>query len=118
VQAADPVTGSRRYLTRTVRGGKRVAQWALVAPIVEAGENGAPRRGTFAELLEEWFAHAEPDSAEDGGAVEDQERLNGELHVNPGGASPCPRPRHGPPRDPGPAAGTALSTTIRVAPWR
>jgi hypothetical protein len=57
----DPVTGRKRYLTRTVRGGKREAQRALAALIVEAGENGAPRRETFAELVEEWFAHAEPD---------------------------------------------------------
>jgi integrase len=57
----DPVTARKRYLSRTVRGGKREAQRALAALIVEAGETGAPRRGTFAELLEEWFAHAEPD---------------------------------------------------------
>jgi integrase len=57
----DAVTGRKRYLTRTVRGGKREAQRALAALIVEAGENGAPRRETFAELVEEWFAHAEPD---------------------------------------------------------
>jgi len=44
-----------------VRGGKREAQRALAALIVEAGENGAPRRGTLVELPEEWFAHAEPD---------------------------------------------------------
>jgi integrase len=57
----DSVTGRKRYLTRTVRAGKREAQRALAALIVEAGQNGAPCRGTFAELLEEWFAHAEPD---------------------------------------------------------
>src|SRR5919106_3337991 len=57
----DPVTRRKRYLTRTVRGGKREAQQAMAALIVEAGENGAPRRGTLAELVEEWFAHAEPD---------------------------------------------------------
>jgi integrase len=57
----DSVTGRKRYLTRTVRGGKREAQRALAALIVEAGENGAPRRGTLVELPEEWFAHAEPD---------------------------------------------------------
>jgi integrase len=57
----DPVTRRKRYLTRTVRGGKREAQLALAALIVEAGEAGAPRRGTFGELLKEWFSHAEPD---------------------------------------------------------
>jgi integrase len=57
----DPVTRRKRYLTRTVRGGKRDAQRALAALIVEAGEMGAPRRGTFRELLDEWFAHAEKD---------------------------------------------------------
>jgi Phage integrase, N-terminal SAM-like domain len=56
-----PSDRRKRYLTRTVRGGKREAQRALAALIVEAGENGAPRRETFAELVEEWFAHAEPD---------------------------------------------------------
>jgi integrase len=57
----DSVTGRKWHLTRTVRGGKREAERALAALIVEAGESGAPRPGTCAELLEEWFAHAEPD---------------------------------------------------------
>jgi integrase len=57
----DPVTRRKRYLTRTVRGGKRDAQRALAALIVEVGAMGAPRRGTFRELLDEWFAHAEKD---------------------------------------------------------
>jgi hypothetical protein len=40
----DPVTGRKRYLSRTARGGKREAQRTLAALIVEAGETAARRR--------------------------------------------------------------------------
>jgi hypothetical protein len=55
----DPVTGRKRYLRRTVRGGKREANRVLAAMIVEADEHSAPRQGTLAKLLEEWSAYAE-----------------------------------------------------------
>jgi len=57
----DPVTRRKRYPSRTVRGGKREAQRALAVLVVEGGEMGAPWRGTFRELLDEGFAHAEKD---------------------------------------------------------
>jgi integrase len=57
----DAATGRKRYLTRTVRGGKREAQRVLAALVVEAAEIGAPRQGTVAELMNEWLAHAERD---------------------------------------------------------
>jgi hypothetical protein len=56
-----PVTGSKRSLSRTMRGGMREARCALAGPVVEAGEVGALQRRKLAELAEAWFAHAEAD---------------------------------------------------------
>lgn len=56
----DPATGQYRYVSRTVEGGKRVAQKAA-AELALAVERGhvRPGRGTVAELLEQWMAHLE-----------------------------------------------------------
>jgi len=56
----DPVTRRFRYITRTVRGGKRDAQRAAAALVskVEAGMVPAAR-GTVAQLLDQWMAHIE-----------------------------------------------------------
>jgi hypothetical protein len=58
----DPVTGKKRYATRTVRGGKREAQSALAEMITEA-ERGLTVRttATVGELLDAWFGFAAPD---------------------------------------------------------
>jgi hypothetical protein len=39
----DPLTGKKRYTTRTVRGGKREAQTALAAMVTEAERGLSPR---------------------------------------------------------------------------
>lgn len=56
---ADPVTGRKRYATKTVRGGKRVAQREL-AVMVAAADKGALARtsATVADLLEAWLDQA------------------------------------------------------------
>lgn len=59
---ADPVTGRRRYLSRTFRGGKREAARALGALVQEA-ERLSPRagsQGSLETLCREWLAHATP----------------------------------------------------------
>ncbi|MGB9345543.1 MAG: hypothetical protein WCA90_05900 [Ilumatobacteraceae bacterium] len=58
----DPLTGKKRYATRTVRGGKREAQTALAEMVTEA-ERGLTVRttATVGELLEAWFEFASPD---------------------------------------------------------
>lgn len=58
----DPVTGGKRYVSRTVRGPKREAQAALNRLLVEVGDGA--HQGTDAtvgELLERWLAVASPD---------------------------------------------------------
>lgn len=58
----DPLTGKKRYATRTVRGGKREAQTALAEMVTET-ERGLTVRttATVGELLEAWFEFATPD---------------------------------------------------------
>ncbi len=58
----DPLTGKKRYATRTVRGGKRDAQRVLAEMITEA-ERGLTARttATVGELLDAWFEFAAPD---------------------------------------------------------
>jgi len=58
----DPLTGRKRYATRTVRGGKREAQTALAEMVTEA-ERGLTARttATVGELLDAWFEFASPD---------------------------------------------------------
>ena len=53
----DPVTGRDRYKTKTVKGGKRVAEEALAAFITQVGA-GVATEATFGELVERWFAVA------------------------------------------------------------
>src|SRR5438552_1552347 len=57
----DALTGRRQYVTKTVRGGKREAQWALAAlvsgPAPAAGPVAAMTTG---QMLEKWFEHAAP----------------------------------------------------------
>ncbi len=64
----DPATGKRRRLTRTVRGGRRVAQRALNDLLHEtaAGRHRdavAASRVTFGALAAEWWAVRSPDLA-------------------------------------------------------
>ena len=58
----DPLTGKKRYATRTVRGGKREAQTVLAEMITEA-ERGLTVRttATVGELLSAWIEFAAPD---------------------------------------------------------
>ena len=58
----DPLTGKKRHVTRTVRGGQREAQTALAEMVTEA-ERGLTVRttATVGELLEAWFEFATPD---------------------------------------------------------
>jgi integrase len=58
----DPVTARKRYVARTVRGGKRDAQRALAALAHEVNEKSVTRsRATVGDLLEAWFDHARDD---------------------------------------------------------
>ncbi|MEM9749277.1 MAG: hypothetical protein AAF945_21515, partial [Actinomycetota bacterium] len=58
----DPITGKKRYATKSVRGGKREAQSALAAMVTEAERGAMSRtRATVGELLDAWFEFAAPD---------------------------------------------------------
>lgn len=59
----DPVTGRKRWTTRTVRGGKRQAQRALAAMVTEADQGLPGTDATLSVLLERWFEIASPDWA-------------------------------------------------------
>jgi hypothetical protein len=60
---SDPVTGKQRYATRTVRGGKRVAQRVLAEMVTDADRGPSVRtNATVGELIEAWFEHAARDS--------------------------------------------------------
>ena len=50
----DPMTGRDRYKTKTVKGGKRVAEEALAAFVTQVAV-GVASAGTFGELVERWF---------------------------------------------------------------
>ena len=57
----DAVTGRKRWVTKTVTGGKREAQRALAATVAEADRGVLQSTtATVGELLGEWFAHARP----------------------------------------------------------
>ncbi|MEA2686879.1 MAG: integrase [Actinomycetota bacterium] len=57
----DVVTGRKRWVSRTVKGGKREAQRALAAMVVEADRGALTHTtATVGELLEEWFGLASP----------------------------------------------------------
>lgn len=53
----DPVTGRDRYKTKTVKGGKRMAEEALTAFVTQVG-SGVATESTFGELVERWFSVA------------------------------------------------------------
>ena len=55
----DETTGKHRYISRTVRGGKREAETALANLVAEAGSGTLTHTtATVGELLERWFEHA------------------------------------------------------------
>ena len=55
----DPVSGNKRYATRSVHGSKRAAERVL-RDMVSAAEAGVTHRAgaTFGELCETWLTHA------------------------------------------------------------
>ncbi len=57
----DPLTGTRRQVTRTVRGGRREAQRALAQLVAQVDGEGVPAKAakTVGELLERWFELAD-----------------------------------------------------------
>ncbi len=58
----DPVSGRKRWATKTVRGGKREAQRMLTALVAEADKGAlASTQATVGELLERWFEQAKED---------------------------------------------------------
>ena len=58
----DPVSGRKRWATKTVRGGKREAQRVLTALVAEADKGSlASTQATVGELLERWFEQAKED---------------------------------------------------------
>ena len=58
----DPVTGKKRYTSRTVRGGKRAAQRVLAELVTEAERDLSVRtNATAGELIEAWFEQATRD---------------------------------------------------------
>ncbi len=57
---ADPLTGQKRYRTRTFRGTKRQASSALAVLVTEVdGGVVEPKKCTVAELLDAWLEHIE-----------------------------------------------------------
>lgn len=58
----DPVTGRKKYLTRTFRGGKRAAEEALAKFVTEVGGGAhAAQDATVADLIEQWLSLASPE---------------------------------------------------------
>jgi integrase len=58
----DPVTGRKKYLTRTFRGGKRAAEQALTKFLVEVGGGGhASQDTTVSELIKQWLELITPE---------------------------------------------------------
>lgn len=58
----DPLTGEKRWTSKTVKGGKREAQRALAAMVAAAdGNEVASASGTVGELLDRWFENASAD---------------------------------------------------------
>ncbi len=55
----DAVTGTKRYATKSIRGGKRDAERALVELAADAQRGKLSRTNTtLAELLDAWFDQA------------------------------------------------------------
>ena len=58
----DPLTGEKRWTSKTVKGGKREAQRALAALVAASDDGGvAPTSGTVSELLKRWFENSSAD---------------------------------------------------------
>lgn len=58
----DPVTGRKKYLTRSFSGSKRAAQQALAGFVTEVGGGGhAALDATVGDLVTQWFELAKPD---------------------------------------------------------
>lgn len=58
----DPVTGRKKTLTRTFRGGKREAEETLSRLVTEAAGGGhAAQDATVGDLIDQWFEMAKPD---------------------------------------------------------
>src|SRR5580700_8189012 len=58
----DPLTGRKRWTSRTVHGGKREAERALNALIAEFDDQPiAPSNGSVGHLLNSWFENASQD---------------------------------------------------------
>lgn len=58
----DPVTGKKRWISKTVHGGKRAAQREMANMIAEVDKGLATGTDvTFADLVERWLERAEPD---------------------------------------------------------
>jgi integrase len=58
----DPLTGEKRWVSKTIKGGKREAQRALAAMVAAADDTGvAPSTGTVSELLKRWFENSSAD---------------------------------------------------------
>lgn len=58
----DPISGRKRWLTKTVRGGKRVAQRELAALVAEVDRGlVAGTDATVDDLIERWLELAAPD---------------------------------------------------------
>lgn len=58
----DPVTGRKKYLTRTFRGGKRAAEEALSKFVTEVGGGAhAAQDATVSDLIEQWLSLASPE---------------------------------------------------------
>lgn len=57
----DAVTGKKRWITKTVPGGKREAQRALAGMVTEVDHGMSGTDATVAVLLERWFEVASPD---------------------------------------------------------
>ncbi len=58
----DTLSGEKRWVSKTIKGGNREAQRALAAMVTAADSNGAaPSSGTVGELLQRWFDNASAD---------------------------------------------------------
>jgi integrase len=57
----DPVTGEKRWLSQTVKGGKRAAQRVLAGMVAQVDRGTAVTDATFGQLLEKWFEVRAPD---------------------------------------------------------
>ena len=79
----SPVDGQWRYVTKTVRGGKREAQRVAAELIAEVEQGLAPLvRGTVAQLLDHWLLHLQSQ----GRAASTLERYRSAVKANIGPA--------------------------------